>query len=490
MNPATLGTKVMMVATARPTFVVEEAERRAAAARAALLDLGAEVVGPPGLIMTPEDLTAAAEHLDQPFDVALHVCASFSDAGPAQSLWAGLAEPLVIWSFREPGQIGDRLWLNSLCGANLVGHAVHQLGIEARSLHGDPDEPVVQQHLTDLLRGTLPPTPAPRAVQRERADPAQLTEPLAALRHRTIGLIGEAPPGFTPCEYDPEVLRRTFGLEVAQIAMPQMVERIGAVTPADRDRELTALHADRPSVRVLDDAQVATSATMTTVLRDWRSEAQVDAMAVRCWPEIPTELGACPCGSMSRLADESVPMACERDVYGVVTMLVLAELGAGPTYLVDTVDLLEEDQIVRVWHCGSAATALVADGHRPTQSVHCNRKLAVVGDFPLRTGPVQLIRLTEDTESPSGLRLLIAAGESIPAPNRFQGNSAEIRLDQDAATFVSALIHQGFPHHTVLAWTDVRPQLRALADQLGIRVVEWASTPPGPAPRTATHESP
>ena len=27
--------------------------------------------------------------------------------------------------------------------------------------------------------------------------------------------------------------------------------------------------------------------------------------------------------------------------------------------------------------------------------------------------------------------------------------------------------------HSVLAWTDVRPQLRAAADHLGIAVIDW-----------------
>ena len=47
-----------------------------------------------------------------------------------------------------------------------------------------------------------------------------------------------------------------------------------------------------------------------------------------------------------------------------------------------------------------------------------------------------------------------------------------MRLDADAGDFVRALVTGGFPHHTVLAWEDVRPGLRAVADELGIRVVE------------------
>jgi L-arabinose isomerase len=156
-------------------------------------------------------------------------------------------------------------------------------------------------------------------------------------------------------------------------------------------------------------------------------------------------------------------------------MLLMEALGSGTTYLVDTVDLDADRNVVRLWHCGAAATSLAADHTQATQFVHCNRKLGVAGNFPLKTGPVIMARLTEDNlgEGTSGLRLLLGSGESVPAPNRFQGNTADVQLDVDATAFVHSLVHQGFPHHTVLAWTDVRPQLRTAADLLGIPVVEW-----------------
>jgi hypothetical protein len=157
-------------------------------------------------------------------------------------------------------------------------------------------------------------------------------------------------------------------------------------------------------------------------------------------------------------------------------MMLMEALGAGTTYLVDTVDVTENGRSVRFWHCGAAATKLAADPENATQAVHCNRKIGVAGNFPLRTGPVVFARLTESLpgSTDSGLRLLLGAGESVPAENRFQGNTAEVELEGlDGEIFASALVSGGFPHHTVLAWNDVRPQLRAAADALGIPVVEW-----------------
>lgn len=465
--------RVVLVPTARPTFVVEVAQQRADAARALLVELGADVTGPEQLVMTPEDVEKAATHLHPDADLVINLCASFSDANPALRLYRDLDQPVLLWSFREPGPVGDRLWLNSLCGANLYGHALVRAGGQVRLVYGDPDEPAVADVLRRALAGELPAAPEQPTRQRPRGDTEQAAAAVESLRGKRIGAVGDAPPGFTPSEFDPALLESLFGLTVEPLTVEQVFDRVRVVDAADRDRELADATADRPSLDDLDGDVVGRHAAVTSALRDWSARDALAAVAVRCWPEFPTELGVCPCSSLSRLADEGVPTQCERDVHGAVTMLLLEALGSGTTYLVDTVELDAEQNVVRLWHCGSAATELAADPAQARQSVHCNRRIGVAGDFPLRPGPVVMARLTEDVSGTGGLRLLIAAGESLPAVNRFQGNTADVRLDSDGTAFVHGLVTGGFPHHTVLAWTDVRPGLRAAADLLGIPVIEW-----------------
>jgi L-fucose isomerase-like protein len=463
---------VVVIPTARPTFVVEVARARAEAARDLLTELGADVAGPDTLVMTAEDVEQAAAHVDADVDLVVNVCASFSDATPALRLYRDLDRPVLLWSFREPGPQGDRLWLNSLCGANLVGHALVRAGGQVRLVHGDPDEPAVRQALAAAVAGDLPPAAALPTGQRERGDAGAARAGLDSLRGRRIGALGDAPPGFTPSEFDPRLLDDLFGLTVDTITVAEAFERVRRVPASERDREVADATGRQPSLARLDADVVDRHAAVTTALRDWTARDGLAAVAVRCWPEFPTEIGVCPCSSLSRLADEGVATQCERDVYGAATMLLLEALGSGPTYLVDTVDLDAEQNIVRLWHCGSAATALAADPSAAEQDVHCNRRIGVAGNFALRPGRVVMARLTEDVGA-GGLRLLIAAGTSLPAPNRFQGNTATVRLDADATAFVHGLVTGGFPHHTVLAWTDVRPQLRTAADLLDIPVVEW-----------------
>ncbi|HET7474543.1 MAG TPA: hypothetical protein VFJ97_00795 [Dermatophilaceae bacterium] len=466
--------RVVVVATARPTFAVDVAAQRAGEARALLAELGADVTGPPGLVMTPDDLEAAAAYELSDADLVVNVCASFSDASPALRLYARLDAPVLLWSFREPGPVGDRLWLNSLCGANLFGHAlVVHAGRTPRLVYGDPSEPAVRETLRRALAGELPSVPPlPKTVGIRSTDPAAVRARVETLRGRTLGLVGDAPPGFTPSQYDPALVDKLFGIGIEHVVVEDMFARIASVPERVRDAEYADALAAQPSLAAVDPGQAKLAAGITTAMREWTEQADLSGLAIRCWPEFPTTLGACPCSSLSRLADAGTPTACERDVYGAVTMMLLEALGSGTTYLVDTVDLDADANVVRVWHCGAAATSLAADPAQATQSVHCNRKIGVAGNFPLRTGPVVLARLTENPAD-GGLRLLIAAGESLPEPNRFQGNTAAVRLETPAAELVQTLVSGGFPHHTVLSWTDVRPALRTAADQLGIPVIEW-----------------
>jgi L-fucose isomerase-like protein len=424
--------------------------------------------------MTPEDVAEAKTFITGDTDLVINVCASFSDATPALELYGDLDQPVLLWSFREPGPVGDRLWLNSLCGANLFGHAlVVHAQRPPRLLYGNPDEPATRRVLEAALAGNLPEVVPPPTEQRPRADSAEVEVEVSALRGRRLGLVGDAPPGFTPSRYDGDLVRDLFGIEIEQIPVESMFDRVEDVSDDAAEAEHAAALEAQPSLSSVDDGQARTSARITAAMRGWRDLESLSGMAIRCWPEFPTQLGACPCSSLSRVADEGTPTACERDVYGAITMLLMEALGSGTTYLVDTVDLDAENNLVRLWHCGAAATSLAENPSEATQFTHCNRKLGVAGNFPLRTGPVIMARLTEDPARPGNLRMLLASGESMPEPNRFQGNTAAVRLDGEASQFVTGLVTGGFPHHTVLAWSDVRPKLRAAADLLGISVVDW-----------------
>jgi hypothetical protein len=463
---------VALVALARPTFDLACAQANFDSARSLLQELGATVVGPVDLVMTVEDVAAVSLPAA---DLYILFMASFSDASPAVELLGKVQGPVLGWSMREPGEVGERLKLNSMCGVNLAAHALMDAGQSIRHLHGNADEAHVRVALKEALAGKLPTPNTPVKITGERAPIEVGEKALAWLKNKKVGAVGEAPVGFTPCLFDGPKLNSLFGLTVKEIGIDNAFERIAAVEPARADKAYAAALADQPSLSDVNVEQAKKVYGVEVALDDWREEDALDAIAIRCWPEFPTDLGACICSSLGRLSDRGTVTTCERDVLGAVTMLVCEALGSDENYLVDIVDLVEEQGLLRLWHCGSAATKLAADPKSATQYIHCNRKLGVAGNFPLKTGPVTLFRIDRDVDpsNSTGLRMVVSRGESIPAPNHFQGNTATVRTEPDAAVLVNGIVTGGYPHHLVISWIDVRPGIRRLADMLGIPLTEW-----------------
>jgi L-fucose isomerase-like protein len=422
--------------------------------------------------MTVEDVAAVKLP-----DADLHILfmASFSDASPAVELLGSVKGPVLGWSMREPGAVGERLKLNSMCGVNLAAHALMDAGQSIRHIHGNADERHVRDAIENALAGKLPEAKTPTQIHGEVA-PSEIAEKAFAwLKGKRVGAVGEAPVGFTPCLFDGPKLNSLFGLDVRQISIDNAFERILQVDSNRADAAYESALAAQPSLGDVNVEQAKKVYGVEVALDDWREQDALDAIAIRCWPEFPTDLGACICSSLGRLSDRGTVTTCERDVLGAVTMLVCESLGSDENYLVDIVDLVEEEGLVRLWHCGSAATKLAADPKSATQYIHCNRKLGVAGNFPLKTGPVTLFRIDRDVDpaNKTGLRIVLSSGESIPAPNHFQGNTATVRTKPDAAVLVNGIVTGGYPHHLVISWVDVRPGIRAMAKQLGIPVTEW-----------------
>jgi hypothetical protein len=464
-----------LISLARPTFDVAAAERIHRAARGLLEELGATVNGPDSLVMTAAATEEAKKSLNSEEKLYILLNASFADASAAMELLGKVSGNVLLWSVREFGEVGDRLLLNSMCGSNLAAHALRTVGKRISHLHGNPDEPHIRQSLAAALNGSLPNVGEPPLVTGELASIEKVDVALSNLAGRTIGAIGDAPEGFTPCHYDGEILKKHFGISVINKSIPEIFDEISKVEKSKEDLEYLDACRAQPSLKDVPESQARINASVRVSLDEWIQEEDLAAIAMRCWPEFAVDLGACPCGAMGRTATSGTPAACERDVYGAVTMLLLEALGSGTNYLVDTVDLEEDENLIRIWHCGSASTTLALDPDNATQYIHCNRKLGVAGNFPLKTGPVVLVRLDSDIDpaNPSKLRLVMTSGESLSAPNRFQGNTATVRTSVPARQLINGLIHNGFPHHTVVSWKDIRAEVRRVAERLAIPLTEW-----------------
>jgi L-fucose isomerase-like protein len=456
---------------ARPTFDVPYAEEMAAACFTALEATGHRIVGARTLLFDgPATESALAALKGSRIDLLLVLQVTFTDASMTVRIARENLAPLAIWSVPEP-RAGGRLRLNSFCGLNLAAHALGLAGIPLRWLHAAPDAPMIHDAIGGLVIGderdpAFPQGPKPGLVEREQA-----RRVLASLKGRSIGLVGEHPVGFDTCAYDPAKLGALAGVEVKRIALPEVFESASAVG-ADRIAATRADVAGKLSgLDDVDQGQLDKSLGVYHALAGLSAAKGCSALAVRCWPEMFTEYGCAACGPMGMLTEAKTPCACEADVYGALTGMLLQEVAGAPSWLVDIVDIDAAGDTGVFWHCGSAPLSMADDQFQPRAQLHSNRKMPLLQEFTLKPGRVSIARISQARGQTT---MIIAGGEMVRAPMSFTGTSGVIRFDRAAGDVMEAMLEFGLEHHVALVYGEHRGVLRALGEEMGLRVVELA----------------
>lgn len=440
--------RIGVIAVGRSTFDVAYAQQVFDQAWSALQRLDATLVGEPRIHYEADAALAAYAVLKAAdVDMLLVVQVTFTDAAVVTAIAQTLDVPLVLWTFPEP-RTGGRLRLNSFCGANLASHTLSRRGGSLENVHGAPDSVEALAQIGDAARA------------------ASIVRDLARSR---ILVVGEHPTGFDACNYTPEEVRDRFGVETVTTPVSAFLDTVKALPESAADAPYARRARDFANLAEMD--QVATRKTLKayTALKT-RAEAEgFDGVAVRCWPEFFTEYGCAACGAIALMNEDGRPGGCEADVFGVISSLVLQAASGQAVFNTDLVDVDPVSDTVVFWHCGQAPLEMADPEVAPRATIHSNRKLPLLSEFPLKPGRITLCRITQGE---GRLRMMLAGGEMVRAPLAFSGTSGVARLDIPADAYRARLLEQGLEHHSSLAYGEYRPVLRRVAKVLGLDLVE------------------
>ena len=362
MNSLCIG----FVPLGRPTFDTVLAGEVAAQARRALAAAGCKLVGPEALVMDAAAIQAATDMLrDEPLDLLLVFQATFADSTMVVELAEAIGAPLLLWAVPE-ARTGGRLRLNSLCGINLGAHSLARAGLRYDYVYAAPEDAAALVKTLTLARAGR--------VRR-------------LLRTARVGRVGQHPDGFEPCSYDADVLAARLGVQIVPHELAGLFADVRALSPSDTAPALEGLRATVDGLDALDQGALHGTLGVYTALRRLAAGENLSGLAVRCWPEFFTELGCAACGAMSMLTDALTPCSCEADVNGTVTQLILQWLSGEQAFGTDVVgfDLARDEAVV--WHCGLAPLAMADPAVQPRGTIHSNRKLPLLMEFPLEARP-------------------------------------------------------------------------------------------------------
>lgn len=459
--------KIGVLPLGRPTFDLPFAEEKLAQMLEALGRSGHEILGPRSLLVEGSATReASAALLSDDIDQLLILQVTFTDASMTVAAANEFACPLSIWAVPEP-RSGGPLRLNAFCGLNLASHALSLRERPFSWLYADPAGDVGDD-LDSLLDGHRLAGRRAAEVVSDAAS-AEGQRVTVALRGRRIAQVGTHPYGFDTCEYSADRLSELADITVDEIGLDRLFAAARSTTAADGSRLRRLAEESLEGLAALDQDQLDRSLRLKAGLDQIRVEGRYDAFAIRCWPETFTEYGGAVCGPVSMMVQSKVPCACEADVYGAVTQLVLQEVTGAPVFLTDLVDIDTRDNTGVVWHCGQAPVSMCEPDAAPTATIHTNREMPLLYQFALKPGPVTFLRVSQSFNQP---KMILGFGEMLRRPMAFTGTSGVVRFEREASAVLDDIISSGLEHHMAIAYGDHREVLRSVAAGMQLPVLE------------------
>jgi L-fucose isomerase-like protein len=446
---------VLILGRKRPGFDQEWNQIICRRSVEALHSLGYTTVGAEAPVIDDATIVAALDRIQQAGCEALVMLQPSMGHGQlALTVAQRWADPVVLWATPERPRDG-KVSSCSLVGQHLWGASLRQAGHPFELVYGDPDDATLRAELV-------------RAIA--------IAHTTAGLRISKVGVIGTHVPGFIDMAADSFLIRRTLGLQLVPLSLPQFIERVHAVPEEAVGRDVQrVLDLKLPLVDVTEDALPVNSRCYLAML-ELIEEEGLDGLALQCWPELPNILGQWPYLAIARLSTEGRAVAMEGDVDGCIGSLMNSLLGLGPGFLTDW---LEHDRnTIFFWHPGMAPMDMcnpIGTEGGPALAKHFNIVKPLVVNAQIRVDqPVTITRLWRCDNK---YNMMAMEGRTLPPRRKLTGNSVLVELSESNGALgggvperFDRLLHAGMPHHVLLSFGKHAETFRRLARALQL---EW-----------------
>ena len=283
-----------------------------------------------------------------------------------------------------------------------------------------------------------------------------------ALKGLRIAKIGARPSSFMSVMTDEAALLNRFGIITVPIAPTAIVSLAKKIVEENGDA-FKAYFADLTS-RIdfskmeENDAKLVAGIKMATKELMLQNGCTVGAM--ECWSAFNGIAGVPPCMTLGEMADEGLPIACETDVNGAITLAILRAVGLyeNSQFFADlTIRHPQNDNAELLWHCGPFPYSLKAED--------CAACMSTRGQecWELKQGPITIARFDDLA---GDYYLFAGEGKSTTGPET-TGTYVWFEVD-DWAKWEDRLMYGPYIHHVGGMYGNYQAALKEAARYLGL----------------------
>ena len=286
---------------------------------------------------------------------------------------------------------------------------------------------------------------------------------LKDLKGLRIAKIGERPQPFMSVMTNEADLIRRLGVTTVPIS-PVAVSRAADGIMAQNSAEYREYFEDvttRMDCGSMAQAQVQKAAAVKMAVQKLMLENNCSVGAIECWPTCSQVLGVPVCMTLGEMADVGMPISCETDINGAITLAIMRSvlLGEEAGFLADlTVRHPANDNGELLWHCGPFPYSLKA-------ADSAARLVGGQEQWELRQGELTLCRFDDlDGE----YYLFAGEGKTTTGPQTV-GTYVWLEVD-DWKKWEERLMFGPYIHHIGGMYGQYFPVLREAARYLDIKL--------------------
>ncbi|MFG1684593.1 arabinose isomerase [Nonomuraea sp. NPDC049269] len=297
----------------------------------------------------------------------------------------------------------------------------------------------------------------------------------ATLRNGRHGLMGHLYPGMLDVATDLTLVPVNLGGHVEVLEFDDLRVRVEKVTDAQvKERmELAREVFELADTVVPEDFEWA--ARVSAGLDQLVADFELDSLAYYhrgLDGEIHERLGAGMILGSSLLTARGVPAAGEYELRTSLAMLIMDRLGGGGSFTeLQALDFLRGH--VEMGHDGPAHLAISSRKPllRGLGVFHGKRGWGVSVEFDVAHGPVTAFGLLQRRDGRFGF--VVSEGETVDGPHLKIGNTtSRVDFGRDPGEWTDDWSATGISHHWSLGIGHRAAELRALADLMGVELIE------------------
>jgi L-fucose isomerase-like protein len=262
---------------------------------------------------------------------------------------------------------------------------------------------------------------------------------------------------------DLETIRRKTGLQFIPIELRELIDTVQKVDATEAASQADKWTSDAKQVIEPTSEHLKQSAAVYLAMKHILSRKGAQAMAINCL-EITqsnkfSEKIINPCLGMSFLRDKGIASGCEMDIVGLLSMILLSDLGQKPSFLGNIVHADPKSNVIKLSHC-ILPTRMPGFKEAPLpytlRNYHGKKGVTAFTDIP-KGVEVTLARVQRNLE-----RIVALTGEVVACEDtEFCRNTVTIKIQN-----VRDFIGQAEGNHHGMIFGNYLNDLEVLSDVL------------------------